>query len=521
MEETQGAVGGGPSSLSGRGEESSGQHEKRFLQDGDMDDVEAIKVVCANVAQVMRNFHENTHKLPPSGLKHVLELDAELFSLALKNPLNIKGDQPTKSENSRKLDESFEFGRTKKTQESDSLSTDDSFSSEVRKVRKQKYKSRKKVVVTSDSSPGTHGSSKMAGCRSKRKSKTNGIGQDSVDREEIVGPMDKMMQAFARFDTRSVPKPEPFNLASGQPFPDFLVLFEEYCQTTFKGSNTLWVSEFGRLLEGPIQEAFTALRVPGDSYKKIKNKLLKWCEESKENLVEQIRKKFEKTKMQPGESLRLFAARLESAFRLAYPHRDPIKSGTLRRKFLQTIPRSFRKQLSTAKSLMLMQGKDLAWQDILHLASRQDLDGESSDYQSAADLPSVWVSAAPVGEISTPRDKKYLTRSRLTPPARGGTFRDENVRSQRDDSRTCYHCHRTGHIKSECRELNNLCFACGSKDHRIARCPRRANMFSGMKPQRQPHVNGVAKQVQWESEAQIQRRGSPSPDPSQRSPLNW
>ena len=75
---------------------------------------------------------------------------------------------------------------------------------------------------------------------------------------------DHLFQILSPLDTRSVPKPEKFDMASGQLFSDFITLFEEYCTHTFRGSTTLWVPELGRLLSGNILDAFSTLRVPGE-----------------------------------------------------------------------------------------------------------------------------------------------------------------------------------------------------------------------------------------------------------------
>ena len=37
--------------------------------------------------------------------------------------------------------------------------------------------------------------------------------------------------------------------------------------------------------------------------------------------------------------------------------------------------------------------------------------------------------------------------------------------------KTCIYCGRVGHVKSECRRLNRLCYGCGSSDHLIGQCP--------------------------------------------------
>ena len=93
---------------------------------------------------------------------------------------------------------------------------------------------------------------------------------------------------------------------------------------------SLWIGELGRLLQGEMHGAFEALKVPGDTYKSLKKKLLKWRTDTREVLENKTKHRFTKARIQAGESLRLYAARLEKAFRLAYPNRGVERSKTLR-----------------------------------------------------------------------------------------------------------------------------------------------------------------------------------------------
>ena len=104
--------------------------------------------------------------------------------------------------------------------------------------------------------------------------------------KEVHTPLstEGLLQVLSRLDTRTVPKPEQYDLASGQPIEEFLEYFEEYCQGTFRGSSSLWIPELGRLLAGSIKTAFTALKSPGDSYEVIKKKLVSWCREQHQNV---------------------------------------------------------------------------------------------------------------------------------------------------------------------------------------------------------------------------------------------
>ena len=191
---------------------------------------------------------------------------------------------------------------------------------------------------------------------------------------------DRILEALDRLDHRSVPKPEVFDITSGQPFLKFLDTFEDFCQYTYKGGSALWVTELGRYLTGEIAQAFSALRVAGDSYETVRHKLVQWVNDSRETYETEAKSRFNKAKRYIDEPLRLYAARIEKAFRLTYPKRQVESSSTLRKKYCETIPRSLYKQIQTFSSIRRSMGdKDIKWSKILELASQCDAERECSD----------------------------------------------------------------------------------------------------------------------------------------------
>ena len=418
------------------------------------DDVESIRKTCNYISNIVTNFHVNQDQIPDEAKKFVMEMDSKLLDMALNKGIQVQGEPgPSVKPKQPKFHSDHhdnKHGGAETETEQD------------QKPRFQR-KNRNLQFSSSDSSPEISRSSRRRG----RIFTNTNRGSNADNSVSMV----HMVEALRRFDTRLVPKPEAYNLESGLPFETYLELFEEYCESTFKGSSSLWVSELGRLLSGPIREAYHALKVPGESYESLKVKLIRWCSDSKDNVTRDIRKKFEKARMNPGESFRLYAARLEGAFRLAYPNKNPAKSATLRRKFLESIPKTFRKQLSTAGSLLAMQGRELSWNEILIFASRQDVDMEASDYESAADHPSVWVSTSP-----SILDKDKSADSKFPSNTQGS--RSKIPESEQYESRTCDYCNIKGHIKANCMRFNKLCFVCGSRDHRISQCPHKRDESS-------------------------------------------
>lgn len=456
------------------------------------------------VTDVMTELHNYRDIIPPEAQLHVQELEQSLgrigrtFPLERVHPL-VSGVKPkvfaVKHENTQ---------------------SDDTSEDETRSKRRQKTNPKQKVRRTaSSSSSGTSSPREKAKPSSRSSRKSGGRTPRNGDTSAY---MDQMIEALSRLDSRTVPKPEPYTVESGLPITDFLVLFEEYCGSNFRGSKSLWISELGRLLTGSIHEAFLALKVPGESYRTLKEKLVRWCEASKENLTHDIRRKFEKAKMQPEESYRLYAARLEGIFRLAYPNRDPTNSGTLRRKYMQSVTKSFRKQLATARSLMVMQGKELNWQELIVLAGRQDVEYEGTDSDTGGEPQAVWVAATP--EHANPRRNLPFRPSVQDPGPRSLN----RVRSDQEDSRdslTCHHCKIKGHIRADCMRYNKLCFVCGAKSHLMSQCPQRESFFSrsgsSSAGSRNQPQGGARRRVSFDLDGHNSRDGPASPNP----PLNY
>ena len=281
-----------------------------------------------------------------------------------------------------------------------------------------------------------------------------------------------LLDALARMDTRAVPKPEPFDVCSRQSFETFLCIFEEYCTHTFRGSPDLWVHELGRFLEGDIKQAFEANMLPGDNYSTIKRKLQKWAWGRRDILDGNTKDKFNAARMEYGESVTLYAARLEKLFRLAYPERTVQTSSTLRKKLIDTTPRSLSNELQSARNLIKsLTDQDITWakvQSYLHEYEANNRPGRNVRISSAGQE----VGACGCQEVS------YA--SPVNEPPRGGnsgsTYRQPEQRGRypragEGSMIRCYHCNKLGHIKVECRTLLNLCYLCGSPSHRISQCP--------------------------------------------------
>ena len=320
------------------------------------------------------------------------------------------------------------------------------------------------------------------------KTKDTGSGQTTVD---------DLVSALARLDNRSVPRPEVFDLDSGRPFDLFLKDFESYCSGTFRGDQSRWSVELGQFLTGKIKSAFDAFYFPGEPYGRLKKKLLQWVKDSMESLRKRNKRKFEKMKYAPGESLRLFAARLERSFSLAFPLKRSESSSTLQRKFLEAVPKSFKKQVSSSATILRLQNQKLDWNGVPAMASAYDAEQAETDISvdRDAEAAEVWATtSAPLvfnarerGRLASPIASAGVSRrgeSRKNGIDSNQMYRPRSVSAHAFvnngrnvfDARSCFYCKRKGHIKSECWRRSGRCLLCGSTTHRIAQCDRRREL---------------------------------------------
>ena len=236
------------------------------------EDLVAIRESCEYVSNVFKQFNDGIDSMPKEAKAYVEKLNAEVLA-------SVK-------------------------QVSDDKSC-------TKKVKKEKVNS---PANTEDEEPDSDCSYSTT---TSTLESVKGRNQKRKDKGRYS--MNELMSIMQRLDTRMVPKPEEFDSASGQPLQEYLDMFEGYCRSNFRGSSVLWIGELGRLLTGDMHQAFQVLRVPGDSYRVIKKKLIRWYEDSSEVREMGIKAKFTSANRQKGEPTRLFGARLEKLFRLAHP----------------------------------------------------------------------------------------------------------------------------------------------------------------------------------------------------------
>lgn len=313
---------------------------------------------------------------------------------------------------------------------------------------------------------------------------------------------DSLVDALRRLDTRVVPRPDSFDMSSGESIYDFFVKFETFCENSYRTHEDTWIGELGRCLDGELKGAFEALRGPNDRYRHLKEKLLRWYSDSREHCREETRSNFTTARRESLESLRLYAARLERLFRLAHPKRLAENSKVLREKFISTVPSQFRQQIEGAIGIAkMMTGETLSWSRIVTLVTHMDVKPvRESDPDN--DHSMVWFgrSESPQTSDAARPDMKLNVKDAVSqcsfsgldhvrfPHSRGNIRSSNNsysrdFNSRRHDSKPmnssfldeedsyCTYCQRVGHVIRNCRRRLGLCLVCGSDQHRVANCP--------------------------------------------------
>jgi hypothetical protein len=293
------------------------------------DQLGVIKELCEHVDRVMTTLGSKSGKISRESSEVVQKLKSRmiLFASAPENGPFL-GRNPINKSHLRSSDESSEAGWSKSS----------GGSSSGRDARHSK---------TADRLPFVASSAKQL-------------------RSSHLALEERLLDALERLDSRTVPVPEPYDSATGYSFWAFLVGFEEYCQHRFMGDDKNWVGELSGLLVGEKQKALLAHRSPGESCSLIKTKMLCWYDESKQHREAGSRAMFSKATKAQGETIRLYAARLENSFRMAYPKKCVRSRQTLQDKFLGSIPHKFWKQIKSAMSLTRsVEKKPLSWSQIV------------------------------------------------------------------------------------------------------------------------------------------------------------
>ena len=331
-----------------------------------------------------------------------------------------------------------------------------------------------------------------------------------------------------KLDNRKVPPLSKFDGMSGQHLEDYFGKFEKYCHQNIKGDEDSWLDELEDKFTGETLQAFQSIKDVGDSYRKIKSKMLCWFEDMKDLRKKNARQQFEVMKFTKGDTLYLYSTKLEKTFKRAYPNKKTDTSSMLREKFVKSIPKSDSKQLSSQLFSSKLNDKSMTWSSVQKFARCRDVwIKENKNREDDDDEPKeILINVNETKEVTSRTynkphyDYTGTGTSRpnprwrdLNPPelpryqgnyypnnqARRSRREDYTEKVQRSDDyrndrrnandynrkqtyalppqaemRRCYNCDRIGHLAANCRSKRK-CYKCGREGHSAFNCFRNSN----------------------------------------------
>lgn len=218
--------------------------------------------------------------------------------------------------------------------------------------------------------------------------------------------------------------------------------------------------------------------------------LLQWYKTERPREEGRHETAFEEARMKSGESLSIYAMRLQQLAKRAFPQSSKQQEKQLCKKYSRTVPQFFLKVLNNAEQNLLVMGRKgrLTWENISRLAESEDRkrkkrsEAEVEDYQVWYNRPNAspvsprsykpQVSTKSVSGSSKPDNKKTYG---LSPPRvftnRNGTH--ASARGGMSNRTTlCHWCGRVGHRETNCWVKLGACLICGSSEHERETCPR-------------------------------------------------
>ena len=369
--------------------------------------------------------------------------------------------------------------------------------------------------VTTDSTSSDSCSSEKNERKRKRTKKTKKtITKEKTQMEQLIEVVSE------RLDTRKVPPQEKFDDEGGQDLNKYLVKFEKYCSSNYKGDKSLWIGELERHLTGRVLQAYKAVKDIDDTYEIAKKKLLQWYNNLSDLRKRKHKNKFKNANYIKGETLYFYSTRLEKLFKLAYPSHKIDYSKTLQEKYISTIPKSSRKMISAQVINCKVADQKIAWRMVQKCARLYDAEHEKNMVDSD-DKESTEEIIINVGRTNTrqpiatkandtsnrplphkPKTEKLNYQFSQSCNNRGNsngacnnaqvtTMTVPNLNQNRGFYNNnvarpyqgrgfnnlpelniikCSYCGRLGHALARCRKRLRQCFLCGGHDHYFRQC---------------------------------------------------
>ena len=274
--------------------------------------------------------------------------------------------------------------------------------------------------------------------------------------------------------------PSKFDGSDSTSLRTFFKEYESYFDGCYQGSDVQKSKKLAEFLDGPIRTAFDAMEGHKMGYPKVRQKLDAWYRTQRTNTRGQAETEFGRARMRTGDTLSIYALRLERIAEKAYPDEQE-NERQLVRKFRKTVPPYFRKALDYAERNLVLIGKDrrLRWKQIVSLAEAEDKKlkyktSESSDDGHGSDAADIWFSRPEEPKRKPKSSPKYDSPQVIRKKVAFEPRESPNSPPARQYQRVplpCSWCGRRGHSISGCWLRRGWCSSCGSPQHQRSSCP--------------------------------------------------
>jgi len=311
----------------------------------------------------------------------------------------------------------------------------------------------------------------------------------------ITRSVSMLTQIIAKaYKPKAVP-PRKFNAAKEHNLRTFFKQFERYCQVTYPDQPEDWVIVLGNFLEGSYSDLYDQIIREEISYSAIKDALLQWWDYEAGVRKDKASQEFMLAKRKPGESVNMFALRLEQLANRAYPGVSMRAHDNLRRAFLHNLPAVVEQRIhdyilnhegATGQKMQFDQIVRLANQHCNELSAEQIEEPEVitiSQVKTSQQKRDAWSEMvgryarkpnnsdrAVVESVPTTLPKSTNNRSSRSNNHGNGNL---SPKTGKNSSKFlfCTHCGKNNHTLSDCYGYNNVCVYCKQQGHSNIDCP--------------------------------------------------